>query len=193
MLARMILILIVLFLTPCFAEERIHSYTDENGTRVYYTTNDKKEKNAPAPFTKPDYESKKIESYESLRQREIERNNNVFTWKRDSSKPMVNPMQQSAPSMSSFNSIVAALVGQIMLVIIFGGILLIFWLIALVDVLKNEFTGSNKIVWLLLLVFLSPLGTILYFIIGKGQKVTYQHESSEDPELTTRSYRKPEI
>jgi hypothetical protein len=44
-------------------------------------------------------------------------------------------------------------------------------IIALVDVLKSEFAGSNKIIWFLVVVFLGPLGVILYFTIGKNQKI----------------------
>jgi H+/Cl- antiporter ClcA len=43
---------------------------------------------------------------------------------------------------------------------------------ALVDVIKSEFENSiNKVIWLLLLLFTGPIGIILYFIIGKKQKV----------------------
>jgi len=45
------------------------------------------------------------------------------------------------------------------------------WIMALVDILKNEFTGSNKIIWLLVVAFLGPVGLILYFTIGKKQQI----------------------
>lgn len=41
----------------------------------------------------------------------------------------------------------------------------------LVDVLKSEFTGTNKIVWLLAVFFLPLLGSILYLFIGRKQKI----------------------
>ena len=40
-------------------------------------------------------------------------------------------------------------------------------IIALVDVLKNEFTGNNKIIWVLVILFFPLLGSILYFMIAK--------------------------
>ncbi len=46
---------------------------------------------------------------------------------------------------------------------------LIIW--ALVDILKSEFTGSNKIIWVLVVLFLPLIGSILYFVIGKKQKI----------------------
>jgi len=41
----------------------------------------------------------------------------------------------------------------------------------LVDVLKSEFNGVNKLVWLLAIFFLPLLGSILYIFIGKKQKI----------------------
>ena len=45
------------------------------------------------------------------------------------------------------------------------------FVIAFVDILKNDFEGSNKIVWLLAVVFVPLIGSIAYFIIGRKQKV----------------------
>ena len=47
----------------------------------------------------------------------------------------------------------------------------IFWLWALIDILKSDFKGSNKIIWLLLVILIPVLGFILYFFIGKKQKI----------------------
>lgn len=43
-------------------------------------------------------------------------------------------------------------------------------IIALVDILKSEFTGYNKIVWLLVVLLLNFFGAVLYFIMGRQQK-----------------------
>lgn len=51
------------------------------------------------------------------------------------------------------------------------GLLGIFWLWALIDILKNDFKGSNKIVWVLLVIFIPVLGFVLYFLIGKKQQI----------------------
>jgi hypothetical protein len=56
-----------------------------------------------------------------------------------------------------------------MLIII--GILFGIYIFVLVDILKSEFRGYNKIVWILLVLFLPALGTILYLLIGRNQKV----------------------
>ena len=45
-------------------------------------------------------------------------------------------------------------------------------IIALIDILRSEFTGSNKLVWLLV-VFLFPLlGALAYLAMGRKQKIS---------------------
>jgi hypothetical protein len=44
-------------------------------------------------------------------------------------------------------------------------------IIALIDILRNEFTGSNKLIWVLVTIFLPFLGSLLYFGIGRKQKL----------------------
>lgn len=48
---------------------------------------------------------------------------------------------------------------------------LVFWVYCLVDILRNEFTGSNKIIWVVVLLGFGPLGMILYWFIGRDQKL----------------------
>ena len=65
-----------------------------------------------------------------------------------------------------------------MFAVVGGGILalgcLAFWIWALIDILKNEFTGMNKLIWLLLVIFLPLLGSICYYFIGMKQKLPTQ-------------------
>jgi hypothetical protein len=44
-------------------------------------------------------------------------------------------------------------------------------IIALIDILKSEFKGNNKIVWLLVVLLANFFGAILYFLIGREQKI----------------------
>lgn len=59
---------------------------------------------------------------------------------------------------------------EIIMLLIFLG-LFIVWLGSLVDVLKSEFEGNNKIVWVLVVILLNLIGAILYLSIGRQQKV----------------------
>lgn len=47
----------------------------------------------------------------------------------------------------------------------------VLWLWALVDILKNEFTGSNKLIWLLVVILIPFVGMVLYWFIGREQKI----------------------
>nr|WP_313800047.1 PLD nuclease N-terminal domain-containing protein [uncultured Allomuricauda sp.] len=44
-------------------------------------------------------------------------------------------------------------------------------IIALIDVIRNDFKKNNKIVWILVILFTNLLGVILYFIFGTSQKI----------------------
>tara|TARA_B110000211_G_C13562024_1_gene328210 strand:+ start:46 stop:297 length:252 start_codon:yes stop_codon:yes gene_type:complete len=44
-------------------------------------------------------------------------------------------------------------------------------IIALIDILKSKFDGENKIIWVLVVLFLNLIGAILYFTIGRNQKI----------------------
>jgi uncharacterized membrane-anchored protein len=48
---------------------------------------------------------------------------------------------------------------------------LLLWIVALVDCLKSEFKGNDKVIWVIVILFFPVVGPILYFIIGRGQKV----------------------
>jgi hypothetical protein len=48
---------------------------------------------------------------------------------------------------------------------------LVFWFVALIEVLKSEFVNPNdKIVWTLVLLLVAPVGVLLYIFIGTKQK-----------------------
>lgn len=61
------------------------------------------------------------------------------------------------------------------------GILELFWLIglfagvpalfALISILKSDFKGNDKIVWLIAVIFVPLIGAIAYFIIGRKQRL----------------------
>ena len=56
--------------------------------------------------------------------------------------------------------------------VILGLIFIIFWIWALIDILKSDFEDNIiKLIWLLVVFFLSILGVILYYFIGQKQKI----------------------
>lgn len=62
---------------------------------------------------------------------------------------------------------------QMILIFIFLFIGVLPTILALVDVLKSEFKGNNKLVWVIVVLFGSFLGAVLYFLIGRSQKSKY--------------------
>ena len=43
---------------------------------------------------------------------------------------------------------------------------------ALIDILKNEFDPhQNKVIWVIVVILLPVLGSILYWIIGRNQRI----------------------
>ena len=44
-------------------------------------------------------------------------------------------------------------------------------IIAIISIVKNEFKGNDKLIWVLITLFLPFFGSILYFIIGRPKKL----------------------
>jgi hypothetical protein len=47
------------------------------------------------------------------------------------------------------------------------------WVIALIDILRSDFRGNDKVIWVLVVIFFPFLGSILYFIVGRSRKIKY--------------------
>ena len=68
------------------------------------------------------------------------------------------------------SSAASIFISIIPLVVVLG--IMGFFIYVLVDILKSEFTNSiNKIIWLIAVIFLPILGIVLYFFIGRKQKI----------------------
>jgi len=58
-----------------------------------------------------------------------------------------------------------------LIIILFVLLAFLLPLIALIDILRNEFTNSNKLIWVLVVLLFPYLGALLYFVIGTNQKI----------------------
>lgn len=56
---------------------------------------------------------------------------------------------------------------SILVVILLGIALLLLPILALAHMLKSDFKGRAKLLWVLIIIFLPFLGSVLYFIMGK--------------------------
>jgi heme/copper-type cytochrome/quinol oxidase subunit 2 len=53
---------------------------------------------------------------------------------------------------------------------LWGLLVLVLDIIALVSVLKSSADNGTKILWALLIIFLPVLGMVLYFLMGPGRR-----------------------
>lgn len=61
---------------------------------------------------------------------------------------------------------------ELLLILVFFLIPAVLWIIALIDVLKSDFKDSiNKLIWVLVIILFPIVGAIIYFMIGKKQKI----------------------
>ncbi len=73
----------------------------------------------------------------------------------------------------------AAIMGFLILVAVAFCIL---WVYVVVDIMRSEFTvPTNKIVWLLLVLFVGPLGITLYYFIGRDQRANKTDPGTDLP------------
>ena len=81
--------------------------------------------------------------------------------------------------MNGFDMVgVAGMMGLAILLVLWIIFVAVFvlWLWAMIDILKNEFTGSNKLIWLLVVMLLPFIGMLLYWFIGREQKISVNDE-----------------
>ena len=71
-------------------------------------------------------------------------------------------------------------------------IFLTVWIISLIDIVKNEFTGSNKIIWVLVISFVPLIGSILYWTMGEKQKI-HVEKSTDSSTSEKRKYNTPKL
>jgi len=70
--------------------------------------------------------------------------------------------------MTHFLAISPVQIMTIVSVVLVGTLLM---LIALIDIVKSNFKGNDKLIWVLVVIFLHWIGALLYFIIGRKQKL----------------------
>lgn len=54
-------------------------------------------------------------------------------------------------------------------VLLIGLLLFAFWLWMLIDCLTRDFTGNDKLIWVLVLLLLGPLGALIYSVVGRAR------------------------
>lgn len=69
------------------------------------------------------------------------------------------------------------LVGGFELILLFAVLAwFLFWVIAVISIIRNEFPGTHdKLIWIVLVVFVPFIGTILYFAIGRSKRIKHNY------------------
>ncbi|MUK88335.1 transcriptional regulator [Ornithinibacillus sp. L9] len=57
--------------------------------------------------------------------------------------------------------------GLIAPILVIQGILII---VAMIDLIRTDYTNGPKWLWVLIIIFVSTLGPILYFVLGRRQR-----------------------
>lgn len=61
---------------------------------------------------------------------------------------------------------------HLFIVLLFVLLPTVLWIAALVDIIKSDFKDSNnKIIWILIVILVPIIGSILYFLMAKNQKI----------------------
>lgn len=54
--------------------------------------------------------------------------------------------------------------------VLFGILAFVFWIWMLIDAISNRsLNGTQKIVWVLVIIFLHALGALIYFLVGRSK------------------------
>lgn len=61
--------------------------------------------------------------------------------------------------------------GSVLLVLFIVLFIVLLPVFALVSVLMSQFPASEKLIWVLVILFLPILGSLLYFLIGRDRRI----------------------
>ncbi|MBV5315607.1 MAG: PLDc N-terminal domain-containing protein [Prolixibacteraceae bacterium] len=59
----------------------------------------------------------------------------------------------------------------LVLIVAFG--LFLLPLLAIIDIVRSRFEGNMQLIWVIIVVCFNLIGAILYFIMGRNQKINY--------------------
>lgn len=58
-------------------------------------------------------------------------------------------------------------------------IIFILPIVALIDIVRSEFKGNDKLIWVIIVVFLNLPGIILYYAMGRSQRISKSGEKNK--------------
>jgi Phospholipase_D-nuclease N-terminal len=160
----------------CIAAEKVYTDADLKSQPPIYSK-------SPLAAVPPPYrQSRESRGFHEQSQSIFQHNFKTNSYSDLNKKPVqaANLVNTYPPSLQAANRMIAeSFARATIFMLLVAGIPFLIGLICLIDILRNEFTGNNKIIWFLLVLFLPVLGAILYFFIGTDQKI--RPEDDEEP------------
>jgi hypothetical protein len=163
----------------CFAQEKVYTNADLKkgaGTPESNTYPAGTAVVTPPPPAAPVPASGQMNPASSVRPQQLPAQNPVNPVAQGIKNAPLPPGPDVMPSRSSsrlVDSIMNPFARELLWLLLAAAAQLILWMIALIDILRNEFTGNNKIIWFLAVTFIPLVGPILYFFIGTDQKIRF--------------------
>ena len=62
---------------------------------------------------------------------------------------------------------------ELIVILIVSLFFFLFPIVAIVDIVRSKFEGNLQLIWVIIIVCFNLIGAILYFIIGRNQKIDY--------------------
>ena len=59
---------------------------------------------------------------------------------------------------------------QLLIIVLVGLFVLILPILAILSVIKHEFPGNMKVIWVIVIIVLPIIGSLIYFAIGRSTR-----------------------
>lgn len=60
---------------------------------------------------------------------------------------------------------------ELIVLLLVAAFIFLIPIFALVDIIRSKFEGNMQLIWVIIVVCLNILGALLYFVIGRNQKI----------------------
>lgn len=60
---------------------------------------------------------------------------------------------------------------ELIVLLLVAAFIFLIPIFALVDIVRSKFEGNMQLIWVIIVVCLNILGALLYFVIGRNQKI----------------------
>jgi len=61
--------------------------------------------------------------------------------------------------------------GELIFILIVVIFVFLIPILALVDIIRSKFNGNMQLIWVIIVLFSNIIGSVLYFAIGRNQKI----------------------